>query len=58
MVGSGDSAGILSVPSRPANLDNSRLRASVLAVGADGGWLDIFSLAHQIFFSLISMKLA
>ena len=34
--------GKLPVPGRPANLDYSRARASVLAVGAGGGCLDIF----------------
>ena len=36
------------VPGRPANLDHSRARASALAVGPDGGCLDIF-LSSVIF---------
>ena len=31
------------VPRRPINLDTSRARPTVLAVGAGGGCLDIFS---------------
>ena len=32
---------------RPANLDYSSARASALAVGAEGGCLDIFSLIYH-----------
>ena len=43
--------GKLSVPGRPTNLDNNRARAYiVLAVGAGGGCLDIFSLVYFLSF--------
>ena len=42
--------GELPVPGRPANLYDSRARASVLAVGAGGGCLDIFSHLSFLFF--------
>ena len=35
------------VPGRPANSDYSRTRASALAVGTDGGCLDIVSLIYH-----------
>ena len=35
---------------RPTNLDNSRARPIVLAVGAGGRCLDIFSLIYHFFF--------
>ena len=44
--------GKLSVPGRPTTLDDSRARAYfVLAVGAGGGCLDIFSLVYLFSFS-------
>ena len=47
--------GKLPVPGRPTNLDYSRERAYVLAVGAGGGCLDIFSLIYH--FSFLSPSL-
>ena len=47
--------GKLPVPGRPTNLDYSRARAIVLAVGAGGGCLDIFSLIYH--FSFLSPPL-
>ena len=44
--------GKLPVPGSLANLDHSRARATVLAVGAGRGCLDIFSLVYHI--SLLS----
>ena len=44
--------GKLPVPGRPAYLDKSRARPSVLAVGAGGGCLDIFSLIYHFSFFL------
>ena len=44
--------GKLQVPGRPANLDYSKARASVLAESAGGGCLDIFSLIYH--FSYLS----
>ena len=44
--------GKLSVPGRPTELDKSRARAIALAVGSDGGCLDIFSPAYLFFLSL------
>ena len=38
--------GKLSVPGHPTNFDNGRAWAIALAVGADGGCLDIFSLVY------------
>ena len=47
--------GKLPVLERPTNLDLSRARPSVLAVGAGGGCLDIFSLiCHFSFFLPVS----
>ena len=40
--------GKLLLPGRPANLDYSRARTSVLAEGAGGGCLDIFSLIYHL----------
>ena len=42
--------GNLPVPGRPTNLDYSRARPIVLAVGADGGCLDIFTLIYPYSF--------
>ena len=39
--------GKLPVPGRPINLDKSRARPIVLAVGAGGDCLDIFSLVYH-----------
>ena len=47
--------GKLPVPGRPACLDYGRARASMLAEGADGGCLDIFSLICH--FSFLSPSL-
>ena len=47
--------GKLPVPGRPANLDYSRARDSVLAEGVDGGCLDILSLIYH--FSFLSPSL-
>ena len=44
--------GKLPVPGRPTYLDLGRARPTVLAVGAGGGCLDIFSLVYH--FSLLS----
>ena len=44
--------GKLPVPGRPTNLDKSRARPSVLAVGAGGDCLDIFSLVYHFSFFL------
>ena len=44
--------GKLPVPWRPTNLDKGRARPSVLAVGAGGGCLDIFSLVYHFSFFL------
>ena len=42
--------GKLPVLGRPTNMDNSRTRPVALAVGADGGCLDIFSLVYLFSF--------
>ena len=42
--------GKLSVLRRPTYLDNSRVRAIALAVGAGRDCLDIFSLVYLFFF--------
>ena len=47
--------GKLPVPVRPTNLDYNRIRPTVLAVGADGGCWDIFSLVY--YFSFLSPSL-
>ena len=52
MVGGAKVLGKLSVPGRPTNLNNSRARAFALAVGADWGCLDIFSLVYVSLFFL------
>ena len=44
--------GKLPMPGHPANLDNNKARASALAVGADGGCLDIFFSHLSFFFCL------
>ena len=45
--------GKLRVPGRPTNLDYNMARPTVLALGARGGCLDVFSLVyHFSFFSL------
>ena len=44
--------GKLPVPRRPTNLDYIRARAIVLAVGAGGGCLDIFTLSITSLFLL------
>ena len=36
----------LPVPRHPTNLDKSRTKPTALAIGADGGCLDIFSLVY------------
>ena len=51
---SGDGTGYLSVSGNPTYVDNCKARA-VLAVGACGGCLDIFSLAYH--FSFLSSSL-
>ena len=43
--------GKLPVPGRPTNLDYSRARPIVLAVGAGGGCLDIFFSHLSLLFS-------
>ena len=43
--------GKLSVPGRPTNLERVGQGPSVLAVGAGGGCLDIFSLIYHSFLS-------
>ena len=50
--------GKLPVPGRRSNLENVRQGPSVLAVGAGGGCLDIFSLVYHSFFlsSIISLS--
>ena len=47
--------GKLPVPGRPTNLDLVRQEPTVLAVGAGGGCLDIFSLIYH--FSFLSPSL-
>ena len=47
--------GKLSVPRRPTNLDNVGKGPNALAVGADEGCLDIFSLVYL--FSFLSTSL-
>ena len=47
--------GKLPVPVRPTNLDYNRTRPTALAVGADGGCWDIFSLVY--YFSFLSPSL-
>ena len=44
--------GILPVPERPAYLNYSKARASALATGAGGGYLDIFSFHLSFLFFL------
>ena len=44
--------GKLPVPGRPTNLERVEQGPSVLAVGAGGGCLDIFSLVYHFSFSL------
>ena len=39
--------GKLPVPGRPAGLDSGGARAYALAMGADGGCLDVFSLSER-----------
>ena len=51
----GGGAGELSVPGCPINLDNTRTRPTLLAVGADGSCFDIFPLVHH--FSFLSPSL-
>ena len=43
--------GKVTVPGRPTELDNVRARATALAVGADGGCLDIFDSRLSFLFS-------
>ena len=47
--------GKLPVPGHPTNLDYSKAGPIVLAVGAGGGCLDIFSLVYQFSFLSISL---
>ena len=52
--------GKLPVPGRPTSLDDSRARGQgpiVLAVGAGGGCLDIFTLLSLSFLSSFSLSL-
>ena len=47
--------GDLPLPGRPTNLDRVGQGLTVLAVGAGGGYLDIFSLVYH--FSILSPSL-
>ena len=48
--------GKLLVPGRPTSFDYSSARTSALAVGADGGCLDIFSHLSFLFFLPLSVR--